>query len=223
MAAYATFCARSVHEKRIALMTSIGVTNRDGSYNRSTEAHDWKRRSERLARASGLPYTIVRPGWFDYNGPNEHQLVLLQGDTRQAGNSSGGVIARRQIAEVLVHSLNSDQAERKTFESSPRQAQRQSTSIRCLPLLMRIRKTHWTEYATRQTNRWKTSRTVYVVTSMLSWPIDPRSEVYISKMTTLVTTSAALQTKLRLIQALRRIASPTLLYTTHAMIPVTAR
>ena len=45
---------------RIALITSIGVTNREGSYNRSTEAHDWKRRSERLVRASGLPYTIVR-------------------------------------------------------------------------------------------------------------------------------------------------------------------
>ncbi len=101
---------------RIALMTSIGVTNRTGSYNRSTEAHDWKRRSERLVRASGLPYTIVRPGWFDYNDPNEHRLVLLQGDTRQAGNSSDGVIARRQIADVLVCSLSSDQALRKTFE-----------------------------------------------------------------------------------------------------------
>jgi len=101
---------------RIALMTSIGVTNRTGSYNRSTEAHDWKRRSERLVRASGLPYTIVRPGWFDYNGPDEHRLVLLQGDTRQSGNSSDGVIARRQIAEVLAHSLSSDQALRKTLE-----------------------------------------------------------------------------------------------------------
>ena len=101
---------------RIALMTSIGVTNRTGSYNRSTESHDWKRRSERLVRASGLPYTIVRPGWFDYNKPDEHRLVLLQGDTRQAGNSSDGVIARRQIAEVLVRSLSSDHALRKTFE-----------------------------------------------------------------------------------------------------------
>jgi uncharacterized protein YbjT (DUF2867 family) len=101
---------------RIALMTSIGVTNRTGDYNRATEAHDWKRRSERLVRASGLPYTIVRPGWFDYNGPDEHQLVLLQGDKRQAGNSSDGVIARRQIAEVLVSSLGSDHALRKTFE-----------------------------------------------------------------------------------------------------------
>ena len=58
----------------------------------------------------------MRPGWFDYNGPDEHRLVLLQGDTRQAGDSSDGVIARRQIAEVLVRSLGSDQASQKTFE-----------------------------------------------------------------------------------------------------------
>ncbi len=101
---------------RIALMTAIGVTNRTGSYNRSTESHDWKRRAERLVRASGCPYTIVRPGWFDYNKADEHKLVFLQGDTRKAGNSSDGVIARRQIAEVLVSSLTSDQALRKTFE-----------------------------------------------------------------------------------------------------------
>jgi uncharacterized protein YbjT (DUF2867 family) len=101
---------------RVALMTSIGVTNRTGAYNRSTEAHDWKRRSERLVRASGLPYTVVRPGWFDYNGPDEHRLVLLQGDTRQAGDSSDGVVARREIAQVLVRSLASDAAAGKTFE-----------------------------------------------------------------------------------------------------------
>jgi uncharacterized protein YbjT (DUF2867 family) len=101
---------------RIALMTAIGVTNRTGSYNRETEAHDWKRRAERLVRSSGLPYTIVRPGWFDYNAPDEHRLVFLQGDRRQAGNSSDGAIARQQIAEVLVRSLCSDQAIRKTFE-----------------------------------------------------------------------------------------------------------
>jgi len=101
---------------RIALMTSIGVTDRTGSYNRSTESHDWKRRSERLVRASGMPYTIVRPGWFDYNGPNEHKLVFLQGDKRHTGTPKDGVIARRQIAEVLVESLASVSATRKTLE-----------------------------------------------------------------------------------------------------------
>ena len=71
---------------------------------------------ERLVRVSGLPYTIVRPGWFDYNKPDEHRLVFLQGDRRHAGDSSDGVIARRQIAEVLVASLTSDGALRKSFE-----------------------------------------------------------------------------------------------------------
>jgi uncharacterized protein YbjT (DUF2867 family) len=108
--------ALAPRKARIALMTSIGVTDRVGTYNRSTEAHDWKRRSERLVRASGLPFTIVRPGWFDYNAPDQHRLHLLQGDTRHAGDSSDGVISRRQIAEVLVASLTSEQASRKTFE-----------------------------------------------------------------------------------------------------------
>ncbi len=104
------------HRVRIALMTAIGVTNRASSYNQSTESHDWKRRSERLVRASGLPYTIVRPGWFDYNKTNEHRLVFLQGDRRHAGDPSDGVIARAQIAEVLVDSLTFEAAVGKTFE-----------------------------------------------------------------------------------------------------------
>lgn len=95
---------------RIALMTSVGVTG--DSY----PPHVWKRRGEQLVRASGRPYTIVRPGWFDYNEPDEHRLVFLQGDRRQAGNPSDGVIARRQIADVLVASLHSTAAERKTLE-----------------------------------------------------------------------------------------------------------
>jgi uncharacterized protein YbjT (DUF2867 family) len=109
----AALTGRSV---RIALMTAIGVTNREGDYNRQTEAHDWKRRGERLVRASGLPYTIVRPGWFDYNKPDEQQLVFLQGDRRHAGDPSDGVIGRRELAQVLVASLSSESALRKTFE-----------------------------------------------------------------------------------------------------------
>lgn len=101
---------------RIALMTAIGVTVRDGSYNRSTKAHDWKRRAERLVRASGHPYTIVRPGWFDDNDADQHRLQFLQGDERRAGNASDGVIARSQIADVLVVSLTSPAAAGKTFE-----------------------------------------------------------------------------------------------------------
>ncbi|MDR6558593.1 uncharacterized protein YbjT (DUF2867 family) [Arthrobacter pascens] len=97
------------HRVRIALMTAIGVTRRGST-------HDWKRRSERLVRASGNAYTIVRPGWFDYNNDDQLEITLLQGDTRHAGSPTDGVIARHQIARVLVDSLASDEADHKTFE-----------------------------------------------------------------------------------------------------------
>lgn len=106
---------------RVALMTSIGVTNR-GSY----APHDWKRRGERLVRASGLPYTIVRPGWFDYNEPDQLRLVMLQGDHRQTGTPADGVVSRRQIAQVLVASLSSEAADHKTLELVAEQGPAQS-------------------------------------------------------------------------------------------------
>ena len=94
---------------RIALMTSIGVTKPGGS-------HDWKRRGERLVRAGGNPYTIVRPGWFDYNDDDQLEITFLQGDTRLAGSPADGVIARHQIARVLVDSLASAAADHVTLE-----------------------------------------------------------------------------------------------------------
>lgn len=101
--------ALGARRARIALMTTIGATDRKG-------VHDWKRRGERLVRASGLPYTIVRPAWFDHNRPDQLRLLMLQGDKDLVGNPADGVISRRQIAEVLVRSLRSDAAHRKTFE-----------------------------------------------------------------------------------------------------------
>ena len=67
-------------------------------------------------RASGRPYTVARPGWFDYNAPDEQLPIFLQGDLRRSGGPSDGAISRRQIAQVLVASLASDAANRKTFE-----------------------------------------------------------------------------------------------------------
>lgn len=107
---------------RIALMTTVGVT-------KPSVGHDWKRRGERLVRASGLPYTVVRPGWFDYNDSDEHLLVLRQGDTHWAGSPSDGVISRKQIAQVLVDSLTSSAANRKTFELVAEQGPAQSDLI----------------------------------------------------------------------------------------------
>lgn len=104
-----TLTALAGRPVRIALMTAIGVTVRG-------TGHDWKRRGERLVRASGNEYTIVRPGWFDYDHPDQQHLVFLQGDTRRAGDPSDGVIARIRIAQVLIDALTSPAAECKTLE-----------------------------------------------------------------------------------------------------------
>ncbi|MER5440444.1 SDR family oxidoreductase [Streptomyces sp. NPDC002790] len=90
---------------RVALMTSVYATRTD-----VPGANPWKRRSERLLRASGLPYTIVRPGWFDHADPTQRHLVLEQGGTLDGG------IAREQIAETLIRGLLTDSALGKTFE-----------------------------------------------------------------------------------------------------------
>jgi uncharacterized protein YbjT (DUF2867 family) len=93
---------------RIALMTSINITTTTtGPY---ADLMSWKRRSERLVRASGAPYTIVRPGWLDTGSPSDQQLVLAQGDT------GTGSVSRRQVAEVLVRSLLIEEAVGRTFE-----------------------------------------------------------------------------------------------------------
>src|SRR4051794_32775813 len=80
-------------------MTSIGVTRHPDPTDSVGQLLDWKGQSEGLVRASGSPYTIVRPGWFDNVGPGDDRLVFEQGDTGNGG------IGRDQLAEVLVRSF----------------------------------------------------------------------------------------------------------------------
>lgn len=98
---------------RVVLMTSIGVTGRGSAYGHLLE---WKRRSERLVRASRLTYTIVRPGWFDMNQPDEQHPEFLHGDRRRTGGPADGAVARADIARVLVAALTAPEAAARTFE-----------------------------------------------------------------------------------------------------------
>jgi uncharacterized protein YbjT (DUF2867 family) len=111
----------------IALMTAIGVTTRQSSYNKSSQSGEWKLRSERLVRASGNHYTIVRPGWFDYQPASDNKFWLAQGDTRAHLNPSEIGVARVHIAKVLVEALSSKAANGKTFELYDQTGQEQSS------------------------------------------------------------------------------------------------
>jgi len=92
----------------VALMSSIGVTGTGGG---SRELLDWKRRGERVLRASRLPYTIVRPGWFDAGTGNETRADLRQGDRVEYGP-----VRRQHVAEVLVQAVLTPEAAGRTVE-----------------------------------------------------------------------------------------------------------
>ncbi|MBM6979767.1 MAG: NAD(P)H-binding protein [Actinomyces succiniciruminis] len=93
-------------EVYISLMTSMYISHPSG------ESWDWKRRAERLVRASGHPYTIVRPGWFDYQGPDDTQIDLRQGDLVEGQPG----VDRHHIAQVLIEGALNPSGEHRTVE-----------------------------------------------------------------------------------------------------------
>lgn len=93
----------------VALMSSINVTHH--SLGPFAAALDWKLRGERLLRASGLPVTVVRPGWFDDAGPGDNRVELRQGDTVvRAG------VRRDHVAQTLVEAVLTPEAAGRTVE-----------------------------------------------------------------------------------------------------------
>lgn len=154
-----TLLALDGRKVRIALMTAIGVTYMDTDHNRVSQAHDWKRRSERLVRASGNEYTIVRPGWFDYNDPDQQRLVFLQGDTHRHASPEDGVVSRKQIAQVLVSALGCETPTIRRWSSWPNAAPRRNNSTRFSPHWNRTIRIASTACTTRRTSRLPPAQT----------------------------------------------------------------
>ncbi|MFJ9738595.1 SDR family oxidoreductase [Streptomyces sp. NPDC101166] len=96
------------HRVPVVLLSSIGVTATGGQ---SRELLDWKRRGERLLRISGLPYTIVRPGWFDAGSASHQHVDLRQGDLTECGP-----VRRDHVAETIVQALLIPAAQGRTVE-----------------------------------------------------------------------------------------------------------
>lgn len=92
----------------ISLMTSMRTSVLPAEY----EFVAWKRRAERLLRASGHRYTIVRPGWFGYQRAEERSIELLQGDLVREQRG----VDPRHVAQVLLAGLSIPSAARRTVE-----------------------------------------------------------------------------------------------------------
>ncbi len=95
----------------IVLMTSMAVTHATGSWR---EIMHWKARGEQVLRASTVPATIIRPGWFDLEPAGYGTAVLEQGDRTPVDSRRG--VSRQHIAQAITQSLVHPEARGLTFE-----------------------------------------------------------------------------------------------------------
>jgi uncharacterized protein YbjT (DUF2867 family) len=75
----------------------------------------WKLKGEDYLRASGLPYTIVRPGGLLNEAGGKGDIVLEQGDRKFTGSTL--TIPREDVATITVQALRHPEAKFRTFET----------------------------------------------------------------------------------------------------------
>lgn len=105
--------ARAAKVRQFVLVSSMGVTDPNHMLNRVfDDVLKWKLKGEDALRASGVPYTIVRPSGLQ-NGPGGTTgFRTTQGDPK----GGTGLIARGHVAAICVAALGRDEALGKTFE-----------------------------------------------------------------------------------------------------------
>jgi uncharacterized protein YbjT (DUF2867 family) len=82
----------------LVLVTSFAVGHGSG-----------RRAAERALRASGLPYTIVRPTWLTDDPPGAHAVTLTQDPC------TDGMLSRADLAATIVAAGEQPAARDKTF------------------------------------------------------------------------------------------------------------
>jgi len=101
--------------ERFVLLTAIGVTDPKHPFNKATKgALGWRFKGEEHLRASGLDYTIVRPGGLVNEPAGRQGLRFAQGDDWRPLLRS--TLSRDDLALVLIESLRQPGARNVTFE-----------------------------------------------------------------------------------------------------------
>ena len=105
------------------LVSSRGVTDDDHYLNQMfNNVMLWKRRGEEAVMASGITYTIVRPGGLNDEPGSAQTIVFEQGDNPGRGK----VISRTDLARVCVAALRDEGAVNKVFEIYTRDGEPQT-------------------------------------------------------------------------------------------------
>jgi uncharacterized protein YbjT (DUF2867 family) len=107
--------ARTEGVRQLVLLTAIGVTDPASPANKAFKgALEWRFKGEEHLRASGLGYTVVRPGGLVDDPAGTKGVLLAQGDDWR--RFRGTTVTRGDLAQVLVECLRNPAANRRTFE-----------------------------------------------------------------------------------------------------------
>ena len=104
--------ARAARVRQLVLVSSMGITRHDHFLNKMYNNQlIWKGKGEDALRASGVPYTIVRPGNLRDEPGGQQGLRTLQGDPPVSGR-----VTRADVATVCIAAFGRKAALGKTFE-----------------------------------------------------------------------------------------------------------
>jgi uncharacterized protein YbjT (DUF2867 family) len=105
--------ARAAGVSQFILVSSMGVTHPDHQLNAMLDhILSWKLKGEDAVRATGIQYTIVRPGELTNEPGGRRGVRIMQGDPIDGEGS----ISRADVAAVLVDALGRTDLYGKTFE-----------------------------------------------------------------------------------------------------------
>ncbi|MEY9966938.1 uncharacterized protein YbjT (DUF2867 family) [Streptacidiphilus sp. MAP12-16] len=94
----------------VVLVSQHHVTHHGHPLNAYGRVLDWRLAGEDAVRSSGLPYTVIRPGWLT-QGP-----VAGRGVRLEQGDRADGRVSREDLAQACVQSLYCPSASAVTFE-----------------------------------------------------------------------------------------------------------
>lgn len=105
--------AKAAGVAQFILVSSMGVTHREHQLNAMLDnILEWKLKGEDAVRATGINYTIVRPGALTNEPGGQRGIRIMQGDPRDGEGS----ISRSDLAAVLVSAIGRADLFGKTFE-----------------------------------------------------------------------------------------------------------
>ncbi len=103
--------SRTAGVKHFVLISAMGVTNPEHPLNRFDNIMYWKLKGENALRASGVPYTIVRPGGLTDEAGGTLGTRIAQGDNHGPGQTN-----RIDAARICVRALTDPSARNVTIE-----------------------------------------------------------------------------------------------------------